>query len=301
MKKIVALLLASMLALSFVACGDKTSNTNASKDDTSKEEISQISTEESKAEDNKEFTELVLVDNDECAIKITGIDPDNVFGYTLNAQLVNKSADKTFMFSVESATINGVHSDPVFAAEVPAGKTDNASISFFDIDLENNDIGDFTDIEMTLYVYDSEDWENVLVNETVHIYPYGEDKATKYVREPKDTDKVLMDNEYVTVIATGDVDDLFGRGVNLFVLNKSDKNIMLSVEDASVNDVMIDPFFATVVNADRCKFGSLVWSSESLEEEGITAMEKIEFNLRVYDNDNWSGDDFANEKITITL
>ena len=60
--------------------------------------------------ENKEITfeEISVVDNDECVIKITGIDADNLWGYTLSAYLENKSAEKTYMFSVESASVNGV-------------------------------------------------------------------------------------------------------------------------------------------------------------------------------------------------
>lgn len=45
-----------------------------------------------------------------------------MWGYTLKAQLENKSTEKTYMFSVESASINGVQCDPMFASEVAAGK-----------------------------------------------------------------------------------------------------------------------------------------------------------------------------------
>lgn len=59
---------------------------------------------------NKEITfeEISVVDNDGCVIKITGIDAYNLWGYTLSAYLENKSAEKTYMFSVESASVNGV-------------------------------------------------------------------------------------------------------------------------------------------------------------------------------------------------
>ena len=37
-----------------------------------------------------EFEEVVVVDNEECSVKITGLDPDNIWGYTLKAELENK-------------------------------------------------------------------------------------------------------------------------------------------------------------------------------------------------------------------
>lgn len=43
----------------------------------------------------------------------------------------------------------------------------------------------------------------------MHIYPLGEAKAIKFVREPQGTDNIILDNEYVTVIGT-EHDAFFG-------------------------------------------------------------------------------------------
>ena len=81
-KKIITLLLAFMLCLSFVACTD----VSDSQTDSKSEEIS--------------FKEKVFVDNENCTFKITGVEPDSFWGYTLNAELENKT-DKNLMFSLE--------------------------------------------------------------------------------------------------------------------------------------------------------------------------------------------------------
>ncbi len=299
MKRLASLLLALMLILSLAACGGETTpDTN----DGTNPSQSESNNNEGKTDENKvSFTEVVAVDNAECTIKITEIDPDNMWGFTLKAQLENKSADKTYMFSVESAAINGVQCDPLFATEVAAGKKSNEEISFPGEELEENGVGDYTDIELTFRVYDSNDWEaDAVAKETIHIYPYGEDKATKFVREAQASDNVLIDNEYVTVIVTGYEDDeIWGYTVNLFLLNKTDKNVMFSVDEASVNGFMADPFYATSVSAGKCAFSSMAWSDTTLEENSITEIEEIEFKFRAYDEDDWSGNDFANETITL--
>lgn len=299
MKRLASLLLALMLILSLAACGGETTpDTN----DGTNPSQSESNNNEGKTDENKvSFTEVVAVDNAECTIKITEIDPDNMWGFTLKAQLENKSADKTYMFSVESAAINGVQCDPLFATEVAAGKKSNEEISFPGEELEENGVGDYTDIELTFRVYDSNDWEaDAVAKETINIYPYGEDKATKFVREAQASDNVLIDNEYVTVIVTGYEDDeIWGYTVNLFLLNKTDKNVMFSVDEASVNGFMADPFYATSVSAGKCAFSSMAWSDTTLEENSITEIEEIEFKFRAYDEDDWSGNDFANETITL--
>lgn len=307
MKKILALLLTLMMLFSLVACDEDAS---LDKDDETKKSTSDETTpsqtdnteEENKKEDDKiSFTEIVVVDNAECAIKITGIDPDNMWGYTLNALIENKSEDKTYMFSVETAAINGVKCDPFFASEVAAGKKANEKISFLDDTLDKNDIGAYTDIELTFRVYDSNDFmADEVARETIHVYPYGKDKAVKFVREAQESDNIIIDNDYVTVIVTGyETDEIWGYTAKLFLVNKTDKNIMFAVDDVSVNGFMADPFYAESVSAGKCAFSSMAWSNTTLEENGITDIEEIELTFRAYDGDDWQSEDFANETITL--
>lgn len=318
MKKISTILLSLML-LSLTACSvestqEKSStDTNVSQDESKESENSkeEKDEEESSAEEKDEtskkannemsFSEVIAVDNAECSIKITEIDPDNMWGFTLKTQIENKSADKTYMFSVEKAAINGVQCDPLFASEVAAGKKSNEEITFSTEKLDENGVGDYTDIELSFRVYDSNDWTaDSVAKETVHIYPYGEEKTTAFVRESQASDNVIIDNDYVTAIVTGyEEDAIWGYTVNLFLLNKSDKNIMFSVDEASVNGFMADPFYAETVSAGKCSFSYMSFSDTTLEENGIETIEEIEFKLRAYDSDNFMGDDFANETITL--
>lgn len=99
------------------------------------------------------------------------------------------------MFSVESASINGVQCDPMFASEVAAGKKANEEINFSTDTLEENGIVEYTDIELTFKVYDSNDWSaDPVGKETIHVYPYGEENAVAFVREAQATDNVIIDN-----------------------------------------------------------------------------------------------------------
>ncbi len=304
MKKFMVLLLSLSLLLALAACGGSASTDDggsdadaASSNTASDTQVSENTAEETEAA----FEEMAVVDNDQCAITITGIDPDNIWGYTLEATLENKSSDTTYMFAIRNASVNGVDSDPFFASEVAAGKKANVDISFTDSTLEENGIVDYTDIKLTFYVYDSDDWtaENV-AEETVHVYPDGEENAVAYVREAQESDIVLVDNDYASVIVTGyEHDDIWGYTVNLFFVNKTDTDVMFSVENASVNGYMIDPFYATEVSAGSCAFSSMSWYDEDLEENGITQVEELEFELVAYDNNDWTGEYFVDDVITL--
>ncbi len=270
MKKITALILTVIILVSLAACEKSPATADGGK---KKAEIT--------------FTETTVVDNEKCSVVITEIDPDGFWGYTLKVHLENKTEDINYTYVVENATINGVQEEPLFFAEVAPGKKANEEISFSLDESINDLIGDYTDIELTFRVYDG-DWNtDDAANETVHVYPYGEDKATKYVRASLDTDNVLVDNEYATVIVTGyDENSFWGYDVNLFIENKSDKNLMVSVDNASINGIMADPFYAVAVLPGKCTFSSISWFSNTLEENDITDVETIEFELKIYDCDN---------------
>lgn len=303
MKKVLCVLLMLLLTLSLASCSsDGQANSPAASTNTSSgSSAPEESVSDTPAPEEIPFTEVVAVDNENCVIRITEIDPDNLWGYTLSATLENRSADKTYMFSVASAAINCVQCDPLFAAEVAAGKKSNENISFSDSALSDNGVNDFTDIELTFRVYDSNDWtaEDAAL-ETVHIYPYGEERAAAYVREAQPDDLILVDNEYATVIVTGyDPDNFWGYSVNLFLVNKTDAVMMVSVENASINGYMADPFYAQSVAAGKCAFSTMSWFDTELEKNEITAVEEIEFLLKVYNADDWMADAFANETVTL--
>ena len=305
MKKLLALILTTFMLLSLMACDIETPPDNNDNNSSQNQTNNNTESNDQNNNENKSeitFSGVVAVDNTECIIKITEIDPDNIWGYALKVQLENKSADKTYMFSVETAAINGVQCDPFFATEVAPGKKSNKEISFTKNELEEIGIKNYTDIELTFRVYDTNDWmaDNV-AKETIHVYPYGADEAVKYVRTPQESDNIIVDNEYVTVVVTGYEDDpIWGYTAKLFLLNKTDKNVMFSVDEASVNGYMADPFFAKSVSAGKCAFSSMSWSDTDLEENGITVIEEIEFNIRAYDEDNWLDDDLANKTVTLT-
>lgn len=244
----------------------------------------------------------VYIDNDECSIKVLSIDPYSSWGYTVKVQLENKSSDKTYMFSIGDTSINGVMCSTIFATEVSPEKQAIKEITFSTSTLNKYGVIDFTDIEIAFRVFDSDDWSaDDVVDETINIYPYGEENATKFVRESQPGDIVLIDNSYITVTAikTGYA-SLGGYEINLYIVNKTtDTDISITTEDESINGVIIDPFFSTSVPAGKCKFVTMSWSSTALKNNCIEDCTDIEMNIRVYDSNNWIAEDFVNQTIHI--
>lgn len=312
MKRIMALLLVLVLLLSATACsalvkveedGGK-QDSKETKDESERSDLAPESESNELAEPKTDgsFEPFTAVDNDECSIRIMSLENDSFYGYCVNVQLENKSESKTYMFSLANASIDGVDCTATLAQEVAPGKLANDKIYFLDSELTENGLVDYTDLELTFRVYDTDDWlADDAAKETVHVYPYGEANASRFVREAGEADFVILDNEYVTAIVTGyEQDSLFGYTVKLFLVNKTDTVVMFSVEDASVNGLMLDPFYAKSVSAGKCAFSEMNWFDSKFEENGIETVENIEFTFRAYNYEDWLADDFANEFVTLT-
>ncbi len=247
------------------------------------------------------FQEQTVVDNELCTVRITGIEPDNLWGYSLNAYLENKSQDTTYMYSVTTASVNGVQTEPFFAVEVAPGKKAKETITLTDPSPSGAEIGEFTDIELNFRVYDTNDWNaDPVAKSGVHIYPKGEENVVRFSRAALPTDNVIVDNESVSVTVTGyREDNIWGYTADLFLVNKTESPLMFSVEDASVNGYMADPYYATSVGAGKCAFSAISWSDTAFEENGIPQVESIEFLLRAYREDDWNAEDVLRETITL--
>lgn len=294
-----AFFLALLIFLTASSCDTTTTDTSSAEtinQPTAQDEIT--STEKTEIT----FTEMVVVNNDQCSIKITGIDPDDMWGYAINISLENKSPDTNYSFAVKEAAVNGVEVTTLFAKEVAAAKKANGSVDISSSSLEKNGIVDYTDIELTFRVSDADDWmADDIVLETVNIYPLGEDNIVKFNRPAQANDTIIADNEHISAIVTSyENDPIWGYTANLFLVNKTDVDIMFSLDNASVNGYMVDPFFAASVAPNKSAFKSISWSNSALEKNNITDIEEIEFLFKARDTEFMSSAEFFNNIITLT-
>ena len=249
------------------------------------------------------FTEQVVADNEKCKITITGFERDDEWGiFYINTLLENKSSDKTYTFSLDSSTVNingvTIYAFPDIGHELAPGEKRNEKFELYDFALNYNDIGDYTDIELVFQVYNyNRKKVNVLERKTVHIYPYGEDKAAEFVREAQPSDKIILDNEYVTVIFAGECNEKFKEFYSseymfeMFVINKTDKVILIRCypDSFSVNGQEEIGSWYTKVHGGKCSFSTISFynKKEDLEKYGIKDYEdfkEIKFKFFIIDS-----------------
>lgn len=245
----------------------------------------------------------VVLDNELFSITAKSIDEDSEYVYAVYLLIENKSPDKTYTFGIQKGQVNGVEVDPYTIIFINPGK--KANITVFIENLKEYGIEEYTDIELTVnvtegkYTYD----EPYTMSESIHIYPYGKENAGKFVYEAKAGDQVLVDNEYVTVIYTGDnKENELGYSINLYIVNKTDKDITVSGDDMSINGYMVGADFFKDVSAGKVSLSNIQWYEETFQENDIdeSKINDIEFSLDIYPKDDIEAEHFFNGMLKIT-
>lgn len=248
-------------------------------------------------------TDVTVFDTDKAAATVIAYRKGVQNDYAIDLYLENKSDDKAYTFYVSESAVNGLEVMCLDAFTVPAGKVAFKTVYISDSTLEKSGITDVTDIYMYLRAYESDSYEaEDVANNSVHIYPKGQENAVTYVREVKDTDTVLVDNENVTIIITGmEIDEVFGsESLGFYLVNKTSENVTFSMDDVSVNGFAMDPFFIVSVSPGLSKFVAADWYNYDFEENNIEKIEKIEFTFTASSSDDYTKDDYFNDKVIYT-
>lgn len=239
-------------------------------------------------------SETTLIDNSAITFQVKNFTIDWTWGLTMNVYLENKT-NKTVMFSLDKCVLDGYVSDPFWAKEIMPGSKANVAIQWMNIDTLP------TLVSFNLRAYDSNDWMADDIYNSQHIiYPQGEKTVQISEYQVQPTDAVLVDNNQISIIFRGGRNDaIWGYTADLYLHNKTDKDLMFSVQNASLNGYTIDPYWACEVPANARAMEDINWMDSDLEMNGISQVQQIVLALRVYDSDDWFADDYYNGTVQI--
>ena len=248
------------------------------------------------------YESFTAIDNDLCTVTFKDIDATE--GFAINFELENKSPDN-YTFMAESVSVNGMAIGGGYMyTPVSAGQKTETPLQLGYIYKEWG-VGKYTDIEITMVVRTEYYSEEPVARETFHIYPYGEDKAEKFVREPMENDKVLIDNDMVKLIFSDNgqlntVPPEYGAMmIHMYIENKTDQTFSVSIADVSVNDYMMrsgSPMLT--LNAERCGLTELYLEGAQLAECDIEKIEEVEFELGLFEPNGY--EPLYTEIVTLT-
>ena len=135
-------------------------------------------------------------------------------------------------------------------------------------------------------------------NETISD-PSVSTSEPKPSQAPEFSSMTLVDNDQFTVKITGvDTNGFLGYTLKVYLENKTDKKLMFSTEDVSVNGFMCDPFWAISVAAGKKANEEITFSEGDFEKNGIKTVEEIVFTLSIYDSNDILADDLLEQTFT---
>ena len=241
----------------------------------------------------------VLIDADGFYAVITDKKTDE-FGYSWEIHCENNTGS-TVYFGMENVSVNGVMAIPLFQAEVEPGSSVDETAKW-NMDFKGIGIETPVIIEGRTIILDKESYS--MINQAQFaVCPEGEEKAYYVTRADEETDKNIISNDYVNCLCTsfsqGEFDEVV---MSIYLNNKSDKDIILSMDGCFVNDAEADPFWAAFLPAGKSVYTNIYWPLSDLQAAGIESFEsinKIVAEFSVYDQGTYEV--YSNELVTLEV
>ncbi len=276
MKKFLSFLFAFLLIISITACSAGTEGSSLTPPNAEKPD--------SEAPKAVTIPETVLLDSDGVKVTAKGLDTDSFMGPELKLLIENNSG-KNLTFQARKVSVNGYMIDPIFSVDVADGKKANDALTLTQSELELCGISTIADIEFSLHLYDSDDWDVYLDTLAIQLKTSA---AEGFIYTYDDSGTPAYEENGIKIIAKGISDDsIMGTDIILYLENNSDQSVTVQVRDMSVNGFMVDPIFSCEIEPGKHAIDGITILSSYLEENDITDIETVELSFHIYDSDSF--------------
>ncbi len=304
MKRAATLLMASILALSLVACGggkselQKPAGVSTEASEQSEEKAEEPAAEDQKSEEAEEkaaeekpaktaeatIEETVLLDD--AGVKVTAKSLGSSWMGPELSLLIENNSGKALTFQCRNASVNGYMCDTMMSCDVADGKKANDTLDFSTNQLELSGVKDIAEMQFSLHIFDTDSWEDYYDSDSITLRT---SIADSFEQEYDDSGDVCYDDGGVKIVVKGlsAEDSWLGPSVIVEVINSSDTDITVQARDVSINGFMIDPFYSTDVCAGKRAVSGVTFASSDLETNGIEAIENVELSFHVFEMSGW--------------
>lgn len=242
--------------------------------------------------DNK-IEQQVLMENDD--VKITA-NKLSVFGsftqsIELEIEIENKSS-QDLVVRTDGMSVNDCMVNPVFYADIPAGKKKVDSITIFCSELEKYGIQNINELE-TRFILNNDYSENIVIK-----------TLNKKKDEISDVGYNLYDSEGVKINYVDAGEDKYGLYYNILIENNTENYVNFDALDTSVNECIIDSYSTgTSIYSGKKSIFSIPVGNEDLEKYNLDAddIENFEFQIEGYVNDGRYDKIFESGNINIEV
>lgn len=96
------------------------------------------------------------------------LNDDSIFGPSIVVYIENNSNDNITV-QTRDISINGFMIEPIFSSDVLIGKHAVDTITFFASDLEENDIAEIQDVELSFHIFDLDSWRDIVDTDVISV------------------------------------------------------------------------------------------------------------------------------------
>ena len=242
--------------------------------------------------------EQVLLEQDGIKITAKELSNDSFWGPEVKLLIENTSA-KSVTVQLRDVSVNGIMMEPMFSADVAAGKKVNDSITFMTSEFEEAGITIIQNMEFSFHVFDTESWDTVFDSDTIYLATNADGMVEQEV--DKEGQLVLEQDGVSIVIKEADSEDSFwGADIYVYVENNSDRNVTVQARSVSINGFMVEPMFSCDVAAGKQAYDSLTFLESDLTENGIESIDDMEISFHIFDTESWDTI-FDSEAISVSF
>lgn len=275
---VVIVLILSAIGGSSDSNTDITSTTTTNYSNTS----STTTTKKSTQSEDISIPETVWVDYNGFKVTVKSI-KKNYSDYTLKINLENNSTNN-LSISLDHLIINDCVISAWFYEDVAPGKKANSEISI-DIDkLKDANINIISKIELFAHISNPDTYLKLEDCAPITINTSAFDK----MEERDDSGEVLFDNGEFRIINKGIKKNWIGSDcVMLYIENNSKKSIGTTLEYVAVNGYMLTSLLSYEIPTGKYMVAELEIYSSMLEENDITDIEEVAFEISFYDHNTY--------------
>lgn len=316
MKKIIALLMVALIAVSLAACvptpgdltdlvgnaienkvedkiEDKVENKFDIDVDTNDDDVDvdvdidvddNDNTKETVTVNMGTVTEQVLYNKDGIKVTVDDISYKEYYGPTLSMLVENESA-KNVTVSAEKLTVNNIVMSSYFYADVNSGKKMYEDMYFYQSELDEYGITELGTVEFCFNIYEQESYDTIDKTDAVKIVL--NDKVSGL---PTPNGEKIYDKNGITVYKeecpVAD-DDYYDYVTRFLLINASKEDVTVSATDISVNGFMVNSYCYLTAPAGKAAYENFYFTKDTLKENKITEIEEVEFSFNIYNSNTY--------------
>lgn len=233
--------------------------------------------------DTPTIEEQVLVDTEGIKITAMGYTTDGFLGDGVKLVIENNT-DRDYTIGCDALIVNDYMINDLFVSTVAAGKTANETVDLYSSELKAAGIENVGQIELYFHAYD-DDFNYLFRKEYAVIETSCYDDMDTSADE--DGTELYNENGIRIVGKTVDENSFWGTSILLYIENNSGKNVGISVNDMSVNGVMMDPLFSTTVYDGKKAVDSITLFESDLQDNDIESIDSAELKFNIYNADSY--------------